>query len=271
MKALVSLVLAVALIGGIYVVSTGGCAQTQVAGDKLMKKIDSWLGELDVKRKKIENSIGKLDESIEKSHRGKISAEVRLEEFDRQLTAMKKNSDRVKEAIGVLRPHFSATEEVEINGKMMSPEKINSLANDLLDEYESLSSQQGSLETTRKTYQQTHDVLKKQYETSTTQMASLKKKLIDIDIKKKALDDMKTAQKILGESGSISDEFTKLEKEINDLFVDVETGIRLETDKVEQRQAVLNTSESAAEEVLSSTSPDKTEARFKELFGDDGE
>ena len=72
MKALVSLVLAVALIAGIYIASTSGCgARAQVAGDKLLKKIDGWLGELDVKRKKIQNKIEELDNAIKQSAEAK--------------------------------------------------------------------------------------------------------------------------------------------------------------------------------------------------------
>ena len=103
MKALVSLVLAIALIGGIYVATTSGCgARAQVAGDKLMDKIDNWLGELDVKQKKIENEIESLDETIKKNHEGKIKAEVRLEEFDKRITPIEKNVGRVKQALIVI-------------------------------------------------------------------------------------------------------------------------------------------------------------------------
>ena len=42
MKALVSLVLAVGIIGGVYLATTSGCgARAQVAGDKILDMIDS--------------------------------------------------------------------------------------------------------------------------------------------------------------------------------------------------------------------------------------
>lgn len=273
MKALVSLVLAVALIGGIYVATTSGCgARAQVAGDKLMDKIDNWLGELDVKQKKIENEIITLDETIKRNHEGKVKAEVRLEEFDNRITPIERNVGRVKQALIVINPHLSATEDVEINGKMMSPEKINDLAKQLLDEHESLSTQLGALKATRRTYEQTRTALSKNYEISTRQMAELKKKMKLIISKKEALDDMKTAQTILSESGSVSDKFTSLEKEVNDLMLEVETGMRIESDKVQQREAALDATDSSVDELLSEVeSVDDTKARIAEILGESGD
>ena len=70
MKALVSLICIAVLIGGVYMISTGGCTpQAQVAGDKVMEKINSWLGELDVKRKEISIEIDKLDSAVENVRR----------------------------------------------------------------------------------------------------------------------------------------------------------------------------------------------------------
>jgi peptidoglycan hydrolase CwlO-like protein len=272
MKALLSLVLAIALIGGIYIASTSGCgARAQVAGDKILQKIDGWLGELDVKRKEIANSVERLDAAIDRNHKAKVSAEVRLEEIDRKIEPVQSTIGRIKQALIVINPHLDATAEVEINGKMMSPEKIQEVANQLLDQHESMSSQLGALKATRETYQRTLDLLSREYETSTKQMTSLKKKLDEIDIKKKALDDMKTAQTILGESGSISDEFNDLEAEITDLFLEVETGMRVESEKVAQREQALEESSSTLDDILNEVeSVDETRARIEAILSGSG-
>ncbi len=269
MKALVSLVLAIALVAGIYVASTSGCgARAQVAGDKMLKKIDGWLGDLDVKRKDIANNVQQLDAAIDKNHKAKIAAEVRMEDIDRQVQSIQGNIERIKQGLAVIQPQLSATEDVEINGKMFSPDKVKEMASELLDRHESLSSQLGALKATRETYKRTQDLLTREYQTSTSQMASLKRKLEEIDIKKKALDDMKTAQTILGESGSISDKFSSLEKEINDLFLEVETGMRVESEKVAQREAQLENSTESLDEILSEVeSVNDTQARIDAILG----
>ncbi|MDG2012306.1 MAG: hypothetical protein P8J33_02300 [Pirellulaceae bacterium] len=269
MKALVSLVLAVALVGGIYVATTTtGCgARAQVAGDKVLDKIDKWLGELDVKRKEIENSVQTLEEAVENNHKAKINAEVRLDDMDRRMKPIQKRVDGIKVYLAEINPHLSATEAVEINGKSMSPEEIKARAGEFLDAYETNNQELGALQATKDTYKRAFDLLNREYQISTQQMATLKKKLQEIDIKKTALDDMKTAQTVLGKSGSISDKFNELEVEINDLFIEVETEMRVESEKVAQREATLQTSNMAIDEILEKNkSSEETQARIDAIL-----
>ena len=271
MKALVSLVLAVALVGGIYVATTTtGCgARAQVAGDKVLDKIDKWLGELDVKRKEIENSVQSLEEAVENNHKAKINAEVRLDDMDRRMQPIQKRVDGIKVYLAEINPHLSSTEAVEINGKTMSPEEIKARANEFLEAYEMNNQELGVLQATKETYKRAFDLLNKEYQISTQQMATLKKKLEEIDIKKTALDDMKTAQTVLGKSGSISDKFNDLEVEINDLFIEVETEMRVESEKVAQREATLQTSNLAIDEILEKNkSSEETQARIDAILND---
>ena len=271
MKALVSLVLAVALVGGIYVATTTtGCgARAQVAGDKVLDKIDKWLGELDVKRKEIENSVQSLEAAVENNHKAKINAEVRLDDMDRRMQPIQKRVDGIKVYLAEINPHLSSTEAVEINGKTMSPEEIKARANEFLEAYEMNNQELGALQATKETYKRAFDLLNKEYQISTQQMATLKKKLEEIDIKKTALDDMKTAQTVLGKSGSISDKFNDLEVEINDLFIEVETEMRVESEKVAQREATLQTSNLAIDEILEKNkSSEETQARIDAILND---
>ena len=98
MKAFASLILMISLLAGVYVATTTtGCgARAQVAGDKVMDKIDKWLGELDVKRKEIANSIDELENAVDRTHKAKVSAEVRLEEIDKKAKPIQKRIDGIK-------------------------------------------------------------------------------------------------------------------------------------------------------------------------------
>lgn len=274
MKAFVSLILMISLLAGIYVATTTtGCgARAQVAGDKVMDKIDKWLGELDVKRKEIANSIDELEDAVDRTHKAKTSAEVRLEEIDKRAKPIQKRIDGIKVYLAEINPHLTATEEVVIQGKAMSPEQIKTTADTLLEAYETSNQEMGALEATKETYKRTFDLLSREHEVSSKQLASLKKKLDEIDIKKKALDEMKTAQTILGESGSISDKFSDLEVEINDLFVEVETEMRVESGKVAQREAALENSNDAIDELLNKMeSAEEKQARIDAILGNSGD
>jgi len=271
MKALVSLILAVALIGGVYLATTSGCgARAQVAGDNIMKKIDGWLGELDVKKTKIENKIGELTTAVDNVRKKKVEAEVRLEQLEKERGPVTAKIAEVKKALKVLSPHLKSTEDVEINGTMMSPEKINNFATELADEYDMLNQKLGGLDVSVKAYRQAFELLNRQAETGQTTLKTLSGKLQEIATKKEALDAMKTAQTIVGENGSISDEFNKLESEINDLFVDVETGMRLESEKISAREAALESSSNAVDEILGDIEvADQNASRIEAILGGD--
>ena len=198
MKALVSLVLAVGIIGGVYLATTSGCgARAQVAGDKILDMIDSRLGELDVKMKKVQNEMAELDKIIASNREGKIKAEVRLEEFDKKIKPLENDIKRAKQALKILNPHLTATSDVEINGKMRAPAEINEMATALLDEHESLSSSLGTLKATRRQFEQAHQAVARNYDVSTRQMAELKKMVGMIESKKEALDENEGCSKYL--------------------------------------------------------------------------
>ncbi len=269
MKALVSLILVAALVAGVYMLSSGGCkAQTQVASDKLMDKINNWLGDLDVKRKEISNQIDELDKAVENVRQKKVQAEVRLEEYQKKVDPIKRRITRIKEGLIAFQPYVSSEEDVEINGKTYTPEQIRDSINTLADEYESLNQKLGGYEVSIKAFRQSYELLARQQSSAGETMRKLKDKLNEIDVKKEALDSMKTAQTILGEGGTISDEFTKLETQINDLFVEVESGMRIESEKISERERDLDTSGSNVDDVLDQLqSVDATAARLEQILG----
>jgi predicted nucleic acid-binding Zn-ribbon protein len=271
MKAFVSLLLVVVLIGGVYMLSTGGCTQAQVASDKVMDKINKWLGELDVKRKDISNQITSLESDMENVRTKKIAAEVQLKQYQDKMEPLKKSIADIKSALALLQPHIKATEDVEINGKTWSPAKIQETVKGLIDDYEAMNRRLGGLDMSVKAFKQSYDLLAKQQGTADKSMSMLKEKLKEIDIKKEALDAMKTAQSIVGEGGSISDDFNKLEKDINDLFVDVETGMKVEAEKIAERERDLEASTSNVDSILSELNAvDTTAAKLEEILGTSG-
>ena len=272
MKALVSLVLAIVLIGGIYLVSTSGCgARAQVAGEKLLDKIDAWLGELEVKRKAIENEKKNLEQAIENVREQKVKAKVQLDRYQAMIEPVNAELTKIKRALGELQPHLSATEDVEIKGKTYSPEQIQDMANTLADEFESLSKRVGGYEVAVAAFQESYDMLSQQQDMAGETMGRLNEKLEEIDIKREAVQAMQVNQEILGESGSISQKFTDLEKQIEDLFVDVETQMVLEKERLAERERDINSRSESADAIMQDleSGADATKARIDAILGGD--
>ncbi len=271
MKAIVSVLCIVVLVGGIYMLSSGGCkAQTQVAGDKVMERINEWLGDLDVKRKEIANTLKTVETGMSNVRQQRISGEVRMEGIQKKVATIETRIGDIKKALAELNPHLRATEAVEINGKSFAPEKVREMANELADEFEALNRKLGGLQLSIKEYQRSVSLLATQEQTAEKTIKALKEKLELIDIKKETLDSMQSARTIVGESGSISDEFVKLEKDIDNLFIEVETGLRVESEKVADRERELASSTSTVDEILGDlTTDDETAARIEAILGAD--
>ncbi|MGI9517929.1 MAG: hypothetical protein ACR2NP_12830 [Pirellulaceae bacterium] len=272
MKALVSLVLAIALIGGIYLISTSGCgARAQVAGEKLLDKIDSWLGELEVKRTAIENEKKKLEDAIENVREQKVKAKVQLDRYQAMMDPVNSELTNIKRALGELQPHLAATEDVEIKGKTYTTQQVQEMANTLADEFESLSKRLGGYEVAVQAFQESYDMLARQQDTAADTMKRLNEKLEEIDIKREAVQAMQVNQEILGESGSISEKFVDLEKQIEDLFVDVETQMVLEKERLSERERDMNSRSESADAIMQDleSGSDATQARIDAILGKD--
>lgn len=227
-----------------------GCeARSQVAMDKITERIDKMLGELDVKRKKIDNQIKELETSLSEVNKKRINAEVRLEGYRDKTKSISDRLTRIKTVLAKYHPHLDATEAVEIDGKTLSPEEIKTNANLLADEFESLNKNLGGYEKSVEAFERTHGLLDTQEKQGKTLMKNLKSKLEEIDVKKEAVEAMKSASGLAGDS-SISDKFDKLADEVDNLFVDVETAMRIEEGKISDLQGKIESEGNSVDKIL---------------------
>lgn len=253
----------------ILAVMTGCEARTQVAADKIKKRIDKMLGELDVKRKQIDNEVKSLENSLAEVKEKRISAKVQLEQYEEKKSEIQSKIDDVKQGMSVIRPHLDASEPVEINGKMWEPAEIVKASNTLADDWEKLSKKMGGYENSLLAFERAHKLLATQEEQGKATMESLKSKIEEIDVKKGAIEAMDTAGGLAG-GDSISDKFDDLAKEVDGLFVDVETAMRVEEEKISERQAELDSQTDIVSDLLGDLeSSESAKSRLDEILGDD--
>lgn len=271
MKPLLSLLAVAAIIGGIFLISTGGCeARSKVAGKKILDSIDKMLGELNVKRQMIEDKIQTLDKAIGNVREQKVAADVQLKMYKDKIAPVQAEVDKIKSAMEKIRPMMNSEDDVELKGKTYTQAQLTEMANELVDEYTKLNKRIGSYETSISAFQESYDLLSAQYDSAVTTMKQMKEQLEEIDVKKEAIDSMKTAQTILGEGGSISDEFTELKKEIDEMFVKVETGMAVEKEKISERERDLNSATKSVDTILGDLeSGEETKSRLDAILGDD--
>ena len=229
--------LIVAIAVGAYV----GCGpRAQVAGQKILKKIDSILGELDVQLKKVENKKNQLTEQTEGIKRKLYVTEARLEQMQgaqntRQADAASLTSDlqQLKDYLGQAKD--SASGEVEIKGQKVSKERLIGWATDKAKALKRIKSSVASKGKLISVYEKNLALYKSQVSVSQDSLKKLNDQIDEIKVKKEALDDTRRATLLDGKTVSINDEFKDLTKEVDDLLVNVDASLKMENDKLEER------------------------------------
>ena len=271
--------LVVAIVLGAYV----GCGpRAQVAGDKILKKIDSILGELDIQLKKVEIKRNDLTDQTEGIKQKLYVTESRLEHMqnaqnERKAYAASLTSDlqQLKGYLGQAKEQAKDTAsgevEVEIKGQLVSKERLIGWAT---DKAKALKRIQGIVESKGKlisVYEKNLALYKSQVSVSKDSLQKLNDQIDEIKVKKEALDDTRRARLLDGKTVSINDEFKNLTKEVDDLLVNVDANLKMETDKLEER---ISEAESAAgsatlDELLDDKSDvDKAMSEIDALLGD---
>lgn len=244
------------LIVGIAVGTYAGCGpQAGVAKDKIMDQVNKALGELNVKRKAIEQKQAGLRDKLDILKKNRYTTEARLE----LLTEKKQKSEAALESIKskitqlqalVQEVKTSESESIERNGKTYSAADLQAAAEEVASSYKSEQAKLASLVSSFNALDASVNFLKKQEETSSRLMRELEQKISEIDAKKVAVDAVRDNNAIAGDNKSISESLEAMAKEIEDLGVDVEVALRMETDKMTE----LDSATSKVDEILSEPS-----------------
>ena len=106
-----------------------GCeARTRVAKEKALAKIDSLLGNMDVKRKEVDLSVGALREGLAGLRKAKITAQVQLDQINRKVHAVEDRLSPLDDTLKTLRDHLKSGMVVEIAGRSYTPDELKVMA-----------------------------------------------------------------------------------------------------------------------------------------------
>jgi chromosome segregation ATPase len=249
--------LVVAIAIGAYV----GCGPRMgVAKDKVIAKIDEMLGKLDVKLKKVEMAYADVESSTEGLRESRIKARLNLEKLQADAKKLEDEKAKLLAELTKVFPLLKAAQEsgsTEYNGKVIPLDKLNDFAVIKKNRLKSINDQlDNSIKTLTNAYAKNLEAIKKNEDTSKSQLAQLTNQIDEIKSKKSALDAMKEASSIVAPGVSLSDKFEELTKDVDDLLVDVDVQMQTEMEKIDERAAELETSTTSLEELLN----DKTDA-----------
>jgi DNA repair exonuclease SbcCD ATPase subunit len=260
------LVMLVAVVGLIAYVGCG--PRGQVAMDEITKRLDKALGELNVKRKEIENKQAELQAQLSELSEKRVQGQVRLEllaekkqKSDEALTAIKAKVAQVAEL--VKEANASESKSITRNGKSYSAADLQTAAKEVADALQAEDAKNKANLAGHNALKQSVDFLVKQEAQAKDLMSKLASKISEIDAKKIAVDAVRENTILAGDNKSIGSNLEQLSKEIENLGVDVEAALRIETEKMEQ----MSQQSSVADELLSAPADlDSTQKMLEDLL-----
>jgi len=245
MSKFIGLLLLVAVVV-IAIASYGGCGpRFGVAKDAAMKKVDEFLGELNVRQKEVEQALASIKKDVAGLREKRIEAQVRVKSMQQKKDDLQANREQLVDNLGKLKAlldEAESTGSVTKNGKEVSLEQLKKVADDTVKDLKSVKEQIVNNDVIASAWAKNLEMLKNNDETSQVQLKKLETQLEGILAKKSALDAMKEAASIVGPGVSLSDKFNDLTKGVDELLVKVDTKWQLEQEKLNDRIAEVEAS-----------------------------
>jgi phage shock protein A len=266
MKRVVSLavVSALLLVGGFGLYKWSG-ARGEVMKDKVLKKIDSWIGESEVARKEIDRGINGMDVAIEKLTDSRIKAQVQAEMLTKEVKVNRKKIDDSKASLTKIKTDLTTfdtnpTYTVSYGGKTYSKkDDLEKMAAKVIDSHKSLVAQTESMEKRLSTYEATATTLAAREDEAKKKRDELKNRLKELDAKIEMAKAQRDAAAALSETDkTFADSIKGIEEKINKLDLNTETAVRKEEEKwkeitakteVEDASKIINNSKSTISEI----------------------
>jgi len=208
---------------------TAGCdARTQVAKEKALQKIDSLLGNIDVKRKEIELSVEALKEGLAGLRKAKITAQVKLDQLDRKAQPIVERLATVDDTLKRLRDHLKSGTAIEIAGRTYSQEELKSMATQVIAERKGAAEQRSVLRDAQARLRKVVATLERKQWDYEQRVSAIDNRVAVIDASRSALLAMKEAGQAMkgGYEG-----LKRLNEKVSDLYAEVETGLIFEDAK----------------------------------------
>ncbi len=220
------------IIGAVTAVGGGCGARGEVAKEQLLAKIDSLLGEMDVKRKEIGISVAALENGIDGLRKAKIKAQVKKDQIARQTAPLDDKLKSLDTTLSKLREHLASGEEAEVGGRTYSSDELKAMGDKVLLARKELVAQLGGFQQSQASLQKVVDSLDRKQTEYQRRLTSLESQIAEIDSKSIALKAMQDASAAMGESDkTLAANIDGLEDKVNDLYADVEAELLGEDEK----------------------------------------
>lgn len=213
-----------------------GCgARTEVVRDKVLAQLDKVLGEMDVKEKEIEIKRRDLTSELQNLRVKKAQSDVRMELLVKKQDSSKQELQKLKKGLERVQPKLEEASEnskIDLNGREVSADELNRMASELVSRVRSKTAEIQSQQTSIDALKRTSQFLGVQEKAAKDMLSKLDSKISELKDKRTAIDAVRTANSMAGDDSSLMDKLASLSKDVDNLFIDVESSIRVEEDKM---------------------------------------
>ena len=266
MKKVLIGVLVVSLIaGGGFAVYKFSGPRGEVGKEKILKQLDNWLGEAEVREKEVNAGIRDMEEGIGKLTEARVKAQIQADVLEKEVKGNKRKIDESRDALSRLRNDLTAfdtdTKYAVIYGKqkITSKAELDKLAAQVIAAHKTLATQTDSMEKRLEAYQLTAATLAKREEEAKKKLADMKTTVLELEAEMKMVKAQREAAAVLNENDkSFADGVKSLQKKVDDLSLDAKTKTALEKlkwdelvarEKVDDATQLLTESKSTVNEI----------------------
>jgi len=208
----------------------GGCGvRGQVAKEKVIQRIDSMLGTMDVKRKEIETSFASLEDAMHGLRKAKIKAQVKQDQISRKSELAAVHVGQLDETLRTLRTRLTGDVKAPVNGRTYSSAEIAGMTQQVIAERQDAVKQRDGFQLAISRLSKVVGTLESKQSHYESKLSEIQHQLTVIDSNRIALTAMQDAAAVMNDSDkSFANNVAQLEDKVNDLFADVEAGLMIE-------------------------------------------
>ena len=223
-----------AVISAVVILGTlSGCGpRTEMAKEKLLKKIDGLLGESEVKRKQIAERITNMEQALRPLMEGKIKAKVEADQLQRKIDEIERKISDAKNSLTTIQTYLTSSQSVELAGKTYTPDDLNVQARKVIEAHKTLTTELKSMKEAHTKLLDRANVLTKRHDDAKRKLADMKSQVKQIDSNIASLEAMREARQAAGDGGAtLAENFENLQDEINGLDAKIRTEIGIEDEE----------------------------------------
>ncbi|MFM2097083.1 MAG: hypothetical protein RIS70_4207 [Planctomycetota bacterium] len=221
------MMVAALVVVGLLTVGTGAFrARAEVAREKLTSKIDSVLGDMDVKRKEIELGVSGFRDGLTKLRKAKVKAEVQREQLARRIEPVKDKIDNIDSALKKVRDQLASGSVAEIAGVKYEPHQLQRLAKQMLQDRQRNAAELDGYHKSQDQLTAIATTLGQKQSEYEQRLSGVECQIALIESRKTALTAMREAAAAMdGNEESFAVNVAELEHKVSDLYAGIEAEL----------------------------------------------